>query len=84
MSTAPKIRREVTRDGQTVRYVNSFCTACSYWHAFEWSVEKAYAQGERHLINVHGIEPNLAMSARLKAAERAKTQTTNHEIERQS
>lgn len=81
-TTAPRIRREVTRDGDTVRYVYSFCTACTYWHAFEWSVAKAYEQGERHLINVHGIDPKAAMSSRHKAAERARQHEHTNEGDR--
>lgn len=67
-----RIKREVTRDGDTIRYVYSFCSECQYWHAFEWTIEKAYEQGERHLINVHDVEPRIAYSARNKAEERAR------------
>lgn len=66
------IKREITKDGDTVRYVNSWCSACRYWHAFAWSVEEAYGQAERHLVNVHDIEPGAATGARRVAAHRAK------------
>ena len=59
-----RIKREVTRNGDEVRYVHSFCTDCPYWHAFEWTLQKAYEAGERHLINVHDIDPREASSAR--------------------
>lgn len=69
------IKREVTRDGQTVRYVHSFCTECPYWYGFEWTLEKAYEQGERHLINVHGTDPRTAGAARRKQEARHAVQT---------
>jgi hypothetical protein len=78
--TAPKIRREVTRNGDTVQYVYSFCNSCSYWHGFAWSLEEAYGQGERHLINVHDIDPRTASTARRVANHRTTTgaaMTTN-------
>jgi hypothetical protein len=68
----PKISREVTRDGDRVRYVYSFCSSCSYWHGFAWSVDEAYSQGERHLINVHDVDPRVASRPRAAAEHRAK------------
>jgi len=65
MST-PTIRREITRDtkGGPIRYVNSWCTACSYWHAFEFTLDAAYRQGERHLMNVHDVDATTASGPR--------------------
>lgn len=63
-ATAAKIRREITRDGQTVRYVYVFCDACTYWHAFAWDVPTSFDPAERHLINVHGLAPEAASNAR--------------------
>ena len=72
MSTGPKITREVARDGEHVRYVYSFCSSCSYWHGFAWTIADSYAQSERHLINVHDIDPRVASTARRAAESRAK------------
>jgi hypothetical protein len=65
-----KITREVTRNGDEVRYVHSFCDQCSYWHAFAWSLEEAYGQGERHVENVHDVDPRTASTARRVANSR--------------
>lgn len=70
-----RIKREVTRDGDAVRYVYSFCSDCQYWHGFEWTLERAYEQGERHLINVHDIDPRIAGAARRKQDSRHAVQT---------
>jgi len=72
--TDPRIKREITRNGDEVRYVHSFCPACSYWHGFAWTVEEAYEQGERHLINVHDVDPRTASGARRVAQARATNQ----------
>lgn len=73
--TAPKIKREATRDHGRVRYVHSFCPACVYWHGFAWTMREAYEQAERHLIDVHDIDPRSASTPRRVATSR---QTTNH------
>lgn len=80
-TTAAKIRREITRDGTTVRYVHVFCEACTYWHAFAWSVRESFDPAERHLVNVHGLTPEAASNARRQWEFK---QTTKHEIRRQS
>jgi hypothetical protein len=68
--TPPKIRREIAREGASVRYVYSFCSRCDYWYGFAWTLADAYAQGERHLINVHDLSPRVASTARRVAATR--------------
>ncbi|MEV8265956.1 hypothetical protein AB0P00_17600 [Microbacterium sp. NPDC077057] len=78
--TAPaKIRREITRDGKTVRYVHVFCDACSYWHAFAWCVAESFDPAERHLVNVHGYTPEAASNARRQWEHNQKTKTTREE-----
>ena len=69
-TTAPKITREVTRNGDVVQYVYSFCSSCSYWHGFAWTMADAYLQGERHLIAVHDVDPRTASTARRVAESR--------------
>lgn len=73
--TAPKIRREITRDGSTIRYVHVFCVACQYWHGFGFTLDEAYSTGERHLMNVHDFTLEQATNARrqhdFKAAQHA-------------
>lgn len=71
------IKREVTRNGEHVRYVHSFCSSCSYWHAFAWSVDEARGQGERHLVNVHDVDPRTASTARRVAEHRKNTNHTD-------
>lgn len=73
--TAPRIRREITRNGNEIRYVHSFCPTCTYWYAFAWTLDDAYEQGERHLMNVHDVDARTASGARRVAASR----TTNQE-----
>lgn len=80
--TGAKIRREVTRDGKTVRYVHVFCEACRYWHGFGFSVLESFERAERHLMNVHGLDAREAGNARRQWEH--KQQTTKHEIRRQS
>lgn len=70
------ITREVTRNGKEVRYVHSSCPECRYWYGFAWTLEEAYAQGERHLINVHEVDPRTASGARRVAEHRAKAATS--------
>lgn len=64
--TAPSIRREITRDTKngTIRYVNSWCRACTYWNAFAFTIEQSFDQGERHLMNVHDLDARTATNAR--------------------
>lgn len=62
--SAPKITREVSRDAGRVRYVHTFCSACRYWHGFSWTLEGAYEPAERHLVNVHDVDPRVASTAR--------------------
>lgn len=77
------IRREITRDtkGGPIRYVNSWCSECTYWHAFEWTLDAAYRQGERHLMNVHDLDARTATNAR-RLAEHKTTDRENGSAER--
>lgn len=79
MSTAPNIRREITRDGKIVRYVHVFCDACSYWHGFGFTVEESFAPGERHLMNVHGIDARTASTARRQYEYKHTTKVGSHD-----
>lgn len=63
-TTAPTVKLDITRDGGNVRYVYAFCSACSYWHGFAWTIDDAYAQGDRHLIAVHDVSPELLSNRR--------------------
>lgn len=76
--TAAKIRREIARDGQTVRYVYVFCDACKYWHAFAWTVSESFDPAERHLVNVHGLTPEAASNARRQWEFKQKQQATKN------
>lgn len=71
--TAPSIRREITRDTKdgAIRYVNSWCRACTYWNAFAFTIEQSFDQGERHLMNVHDITAEAASRPRRQHEYRA-------------
>lgn len=71
------IRREIARDQKDgpIRYVNSWCSECTYWHGFEFTLEAAYLQGERHLMNVHNLDARTASTARRQHEHK----TTNRE-----
>ncbi|WP_067200147.1 hypothetical protein [Microbacterium sp. XT11] len=77
MSSTGLIRREITRDGKTVRYVYVFCNACPYWHAFAWTVHESFDPAERHLINVHNIDARTASNPR-RQWEHSKSEDRNH------
>lgn len=47
------------------------CSLCpNVWFAFAWTIEDARASAERHELDVHGIPPRDASSARRQAAYR--------------
>lgn len=70
------IRHEPTRNGNAVAYVYSFCSSCTYWHAFSWTIDDAHAASDRHLANVHGVPLDvLANRRRNREAARAKVVT---------
>lgn len=49
------------------------CTLCpGSWFAFAFDIDDARTRAERHELEVHGIEPRAASSARRQAAYRAR------------
>lgn len=48
------------------------CSSCPHWHAFAWTIAKAWDAGRRHESASHGEVSRTTRHASQKAAQRAR------------